>query len=46
MESARTQRTEEYRKANAEFKKLNKENKEKINQKIAALLAVQQSQHQ
>lgn len=46
MENVRTQRTEEYMRANAEFMKLNTENKEKINQKIADLLAAQQLRHQ
>lgn len=46
MENVRTKRIEDYMKANAEFMKLNRENKEKINQKIADLLAEQQSRHQ
>lgn len=46
MENARTKRMEDYIKAKAEFMKLSRENKEKINQKIAVLLAEQQSRHQ
>lgn len=46
MENAGTKRMEDYMKANTEFMKLSRENKEKINQKIAALLAEQQSRHQ